>query len=80
MTPPLPEPDKRVKAFGLEYEFYGAKKMREYGQLCRKQALEEAKKLCDGEQWVAPNTKTEHYITGYNVACDDCAKAIGGLI
>lgn len=50
--PPLPKPEalqrKQLNHGGYEMRpVFTADQMREYGQLCRQQALEEAAELCD---------------------------------
>ena len=77
--PELPEAERHDH--GLHGRGYTEKQMREYGQLCRKQAIEEAAALCDNEKWYhQTGAHSIRFIDTYNGACDDCATAIGRLV
>lgn len=84
--PPLPGPSRmRRDANGYKSVMvyaYHANQMREYGQLCRQQALEEAVKRCretalPGEQ--NPSPYRDGYIDGFNRGADQCERAIKDL-
>ncbi len=78
----LPELPQELARFTSSEGQHNALKMfvREYGQACRKQALEEAAALCTGERWEVSAHKTIKFLNAFNEGCDDCAKAIGRLI
>jgi len=71
--PPLPIPE-------LPDNIYADDQIRQYGALCRKQALEDAAHVCDNEKWDhQTGAHSIRFIDTYNGACDDCMKAIGRL-
>lgn len=81
--PPLPQPAMRFEVHITplgEMLDYTEKQMREYGELCRKQALEEAAKTCIDERRVVFNPRNPDYVSGYNEGCSDCMMAIQGMI
>ena len=50
-----------------------------YGQKCREAALEEAARLCNGEQWMMSGKKSIDYINAFNEGCTDCEAVIRRL-
>lgn len=50
-----------------------------YGQACREAALEEAARLCNGEQWMMSGKKSIDYINAFNEGCTDCEAVIRRL-
>lgn len=70
--PPLPNPN-------VEAYHYTKDQMKDYGQQCRAQALQEAADLCNSEQWHDTQTKSVQFIKTWNEACVDCADAIRRL-
>ena len=53
--------------------------MQAYGQQCRASALEEAARLCNGEQWMMSGKKSIDYIDAFNEGCTDCEAVIRRL-
>lgn len=79
--PPLPKANIRgPTGTGSYFDGYTDDQMREYGALCRKQALEEAAKTCIDERRVVFNPRNPDYVSGYNEGCSDCMMAIQGMI
>ena len=50
-----------------------------YGQACREAALEDAARLCNGEQWMMSGKKSIDYINAFNEGCTDCEAVIRRL-
>lgn len=80
--PPLPKPEalqrKQLNHGGYEMRpVFTADQMREYGQLCRQQALEEAAKLA--EQTNAKENYSHVEALIYDAATWDAAEAIRSL-
>ena len=59
--------------------YFTADQMRKYGQQCREDALEEAAKACEGEQWVKSSSKTVGYMYAFNEGCESCEETIRSL-
>lgn len=53
--------------------------MQAYGQACREAALEDAARLCNGEQWMMSGKKSIDYINAFNEGCTDCEAVIRRL-
>jgi hypothetical protein len=75
--PPLPRNEGLEKALGCSVVHY--KDAINYGQQCRAEALEEAARLCDGEQWMMSGKKSVDYIVAFNEGCTDCEAVIRRL-
>ncbi|CAB4140348.1 hypothetical protein UFOVP669_27 [uncultured Caudovirales phage] len=84
--PPLPEPHDSVPLIGgdgkeiARKDRYTADQMREYGEACRKQALEQAAQLMDQMYGNPPKTPYAHYVGGFKDALDMAEQAIRSLI
>ena len=68
-----------VECVEVATRFYKAEQMQAYGQQCREQALEEAARLCNGEQWMMSRKKSVDYIAAFNEGCADCEAVIRRL-
>ena len=80
--PPLPKPEPNTE------KQYDTDEVREYGELCRKLALEEAVKVCEAveqehldtyKRKPGPNAYAPHF-QGLSMGAGECAEKIGELL